>query len=159
MLYRLFKPEDFEALYAVEKICFQPPFRFGRAFMRSIVEVSNGATWIAEEDGRMAGFAVVEWAPEPNIFANLATIEVLPQQRGRGVAGELLRRIESSSRVAGAASLWLHVDVANTDAIRLYEKHGFAFQGKADHYYAHGRSALVYRKLLEDEGPGEPRSN
>jgi [ribosomal protein S18]-alanine N-acetyltransferase len=158
MLYRLFKPEDFEALYAVEKICFQPPLRFGRAFMRRIVEASNGAAWIGEDDGRMAGFAVVEWALDTEVFAYLQTIEVLPEQRGRGVATELLRRIESSSRAAGAASLWLHVDAANTDAIRLYEKHGFAFQGKKDHYYAHNRSALIYRKLLEDEFPGEPRT-
>jgi [ribosomal protein S18]-alanine N-acetyltransferase len=150
MLYRLFKSEDFEALYAVEKICFQPPFRFGRAFMRSIVEASNGATWIAEEAGKMAGFAVVEWELEAHNFANLATIEVLPEDRGRGVAGELLRRIESSSSSAGASSLWLHVDATNTDAIRLYEKHGFALQGKDDHYYARDRSALIYRKRLKD---------
>lgn len=151
MLYRLFKPEDFEALYAVEKICFQPPFRFSRAFMRSIVEASNGATWIAEEAGKMAGFAVGEWELEADNFANLATIEVLPQQRGRGVASELLRRIEASARAAGASSLWLHVDTANANAIRLYEKHGFAFQGKKDHYYARDRGALIYRKLLDEE--------
>jgi [ribosomal protein S18]-alanine N-acetyltransferase len=150
MLYRLFKPEDFEALYAVEKICFQPPFRFGRAFMRSIVEASNGATWIAEEAGKLAGFAVVEWTPERDFFAYLQTIEVLPQQRGRGVASELLRRIEASSSSAGASSLWLHVDATNTYAIRLYEKHGFDLQGKDDHYYARDRGALIYRKRLKD---------
>jgi [ribosomal protein S18]-alanine N-acetyltransferase len=151
MLYRLFKPEDFEGLYAVEKICFQPPFRFGRAFMRRIVEASNGAAWIAEEEGKMAGFAVVEWALDADVFAYLQTIEVLPEYRGRGIASELLQRIESSSGAAGASSLWLHVDVTNTGAIRLYEKHGFAFQGKKDHYYARDRGALIYRKLLEEE--------
>jgi [ribosomal protein S18]-alanine N-acetyltransferase len=152
MLYRLFKPEDFEALYAVEKICFQPPFRFGRSFMRRIVEASNGAAWIAEEEGgKMAGFAVVEWALDADVFAYLQTIEVLPEYRGRGIASELLLRIESSSGAAGTSSLWLHVDAANTGAIRLYEKHGFAFQGKKDHYYARDRSALIYRKLLKEE--------
>jgi ribosomal protein S18 acetylase RimI-like enzyme len=152
MLYRLFKPEDFEALYAVEKICFRPPFRFGRSFMRRIVEASNGAAWIAEEEGKMAGFAVVEWALDADVFAYLQTIEVLPEYRGRGIASELLQRIESASGAAGASSLWLHVDAANTDAIRLYEKHGFAFQGKKDHYYARDRGALIYRKLLKEEG-------
>ena len=29
MKYRPYKPEDFEALYALEEACFQPPFRFG----------------------------------------------------------------------------------------------------------------------------------
>lgn len=154
MIYRPFKPEDFEALYSVEKICFQPPLRFGRAFMRRIVEAANGATWIAEEDGKMAGFAVVEWTLETDFFAYLQTIEVLPQHRKHGVASALLQRIESSSSTAGASTLWLHVDAANDDAIRLYERHGFAFQGKKDHYYARDRGALIYRKLLEGRGAG-----
>lgn len=154
MLFRLFKPEDFEALYAVEKICFQPPLRFGRTFMRRIVEAANGATWIAEEGGKMAGFAVVEWTRETDFFAYLQTIEVLPQHRKQGVASALLQRIESSSSTAGASSLWLHVDASNADAIRLYKRHGFAFQGKKDHYYGRDRGALIYRKLLEGEGAG-----
>jgi [ribosomal protein S18]-alanine N-acetyltransferase len=158
MFYRLFRPDDFEALYAIEKVCFQPPFRFDRAFMRRIVEAPNGATWIAEEEGEMAGFAVVEWTLETDAFAYLQTIEVLPGQRGRGVASELLQRSESSARTAGAPSLWLHVDATNTDAIRLYEKHGFIFQARRDHYYPQGRDALIYRKPLEQEDASKPRT-
>ena len=64
MIYRLYRPEDFAALYAIEELCFQPPFRFGRGFMRSLIDDVHSATWIAEADGQLAGFAVVDWRRE-----------------------------------------------------------------------------------------------
>src|SRR5271157_2424348 len=71
--------------------------------MRLLVSLSNGATWIAEEDGQMAGFAIVEWNQEPDgVFAYIQTIEVAAEQHGCGVGLELLLRIEGSARHAGA---------------------------------------------------------
>jgi ribosomal-protein-alanine N-acetyltransferase len=149
MLYRLFKPEDFDALYAIEEICFQPPFRFGRRYMRRLIDAPNSATWIAE-DGRMAGFAIAEWTQEwASVSAYLQTIEVGPEHRSRGVGSELLCRAESSMHAAGASTFWLHVDASNARAIRFYETRGYALCGTEDDYYAPGRGALIYRKALE----------
>jgi ribosomal-protein-alanine N-acetyltransferase len=148
MHYRFYKPEDFAALYAIEEVCFEPPFRFGRRYMQQLVNAKSSATWIAEEAGAMAGFAIVEWSDAEN-QAYIPTIEVLPGRRGRGVGGELLRRVAGSAREAGALALWLHVDETNADAIRLYEAHGFVSVGKEEHFYAPGRGALLYRKPLE----------
>ena len=95
MLYRFYSAEDFAQLYAIEEACFQPPFRFGRGYMRQLVNRSNAVTWIAEEDGRMAGFAIVEWMRERGgLTAYIQTLEVAPEFRGRGIGGELLRRME-----------------------------------------------------------------
>ncbi len=151
MLYRLYNAEDFAALYAIEEVCFQPPFRFGRRYMRQLVNSSDAATWVAEKNGRMAGFAIVEWTCAVNdTVAYIQTIEVAPEQRGRGVGGELLRRIEGSAKAAGARTIWLHVDAENGDALRLYEAHGYQCVGKAENYYARGRAALLYSKVLFD---------
>jgi len=154
MLYRPVKPEDFDALYAIEEICFQPPFRFGRRYMRRLIDAPSSATWIAEEDGRMAGFAIVEWKQEmAGAGAYLQTIEVRPEQRSRGIGSELLRRAEASVREAGASTLWLHVDAANSGGIRLYKAHGYVLYGREEHYYAPGRGALIYWKSLEAMPP------
>src|SRR5208337_260302 len=108
MLYRPYQPEDFAALYAIEKACFQPPLRFGRRYMRQIVDNPNAATWIAEKDGHMAGFAIVEWLQENSAtIAYIQTIEVAAAQRCKGIGGELLRRVEASARGAGANAIWL----------------------------------------------------
>jgi len=48
MNYRLYQPVDFAALYAVEELSFDAPFRFSRALMRKLIANPNSATWIAE---------------------------------------------------------------------------------------------------------------
>ncbi len=164
MLYRLFKPEDFDPLYALEELCFEPPSRFGRRYMRLLVSRANAATWIAEEDGRLWGFAIVEWAEgrrgapsdrssslgcRRGVTAYIQTIEVAPEARGRGVGGALLGNIEGSARAAVAGLIWLHVEAANAAAIRLYEARGYACDGRQENYYPHGRAALIYVKRLD----------
>jgi ribosomal protein S18 acetylase RimI-like enzyme len=152
VIYRLYTAEDFAPLYTIEELCFQPPFRFGRGYMRQLVYRSNAATWIAEENGQMAGFAIVEWSREPDeIMAYIQTLEVAPEQRGRGVGGELLRRIEGSARAAGAQAMRLHVDAENEDAIRLYQAHGYLCERREENYYARGRAGLMYSKALGAE--------
>jgi ribosomal protein S18 acetylase RimI-like enzyme len=149
MLYRLYQPDDFTKLYAVEQICFQPPYRFSRAYMRQIVASADAATWTAEEDGVIAGFAVVEWAVESSeTTAYIQTIEVLPEVRRTGIAGELMRRLEESAIKAGARLIWLHVDAENSAAQRLYETHGYTRQGREENYYPSGRAALIYSKPI-----------
>jgi ribosomal protein S18 acetylase RimI-like enzyme len=149
MLYRLYKPVDFNDLYRVEEACFEPPFRFSRSYMRQIVASTEAATWMAEENGTIAGFAIVEWAIDSaNPSAYIQTIEVLLKFRRMGVAGELLRRLEGSAIESGARLIWLHVDVENTAGIHLYEAQGFMRQGREENFYPRGRDALIYAKPL-----------
>jgi ribosomal-protein-alanine N-acetyltransferase len=164
--YRPYKAEDFEALYALEEACFQPPFRFGRRYMREVVGRKDAATWIAEDDGKIAGFGIVHWeniraragrpTPQPagkpavhgEVMAYLETLEVRLDLRGRGAGGELLRQCEESARVAGAVAMELHVDTENGAGIGLYRAHGFERQGRVEGYYPEGRAAEVYVKRL-----------
>jgi ribosomal-protein-alanine N-acetyltransferase len=152
VLYRLYTPQDFPQLYAIEEICFQPPFRFGRRYMQRLVNSPNGATWIAEVAGRMAGFAIVEWMRGTDgAVAYIQTIEVAPEWRKQGVGAELLRRIEGSARSADAEAIWLHVDAENADAIRVYRAGGYVQEGMEEDYYAPGRAAAIYAKPLRIE--------
>jgi ribosomal-protein-alanine N-acetyltransferase len=151
MDYRLYKPDDFDALYAIEEECFQPPLRFGRRYMHWLVNAQNSAAWIAEGPSGMAGFGVVEWTPSIHgLSAYIQTIEVLAAYRRHGIGRELLSRIEGSACAAGAATLWLHVDATNATAIHLYESNEFVEVGQEKNYYASGRDALIYRKNVQD---------
>jgi ribosomal protein S18 acetylase RimI-like enzyme len=150
MHYRLYQPGDFAPLYAIEEACFQPPLRFPRLYMRSLVESSSAATWIAEQDGRMTGFAIVEWSREcDETVAYIQTLEISPEARQRGIGTELLRRLESSARSAGADLIWLHVDAENVTAIHLYESHGYGYESREENYYPNRRPALIYAKQME----------
>jgi [ribosomal protein S18]-alanine N-acetyltransferase len=149
MHYRLFESDDFDDLYAIEEVCFQPPQRFSRRYMRHLVQQHRTATWVAEESFCLSGFAIVEWSTQgAGIIAYIATIEVLPEMRCHGIGSELLRRIEGSAHAEGAIEIWLHVDAENASAIRLYESFGYRNAGRAEHYYARGRAAKIYIKQL-----------
>ncbi len=151
MTYRLYLPQDFEELYAIEEQCFEPLFRFDRRYMRQLVSRQDAVTWIAEEDGRLAGFAVAEWQNRTGQkLAYIVTLEVLAGHRGQGVGGQLLRRLESSARAAGAAAIWLHVDTENAGAMRLYEANGYCSAGREEHFYPLGRAALIYMKACAE---------
>jgi ribosomal protein S18 acetylase RimI-like enzyme len=97
----------------------------------------------------MVGFAIVEWGNEAGEeIAYLQTIEVTPEARGCGVGAELLRLCEGSAQAAGAQRIWLHVDAENEGAILLYQRHGYAFDGRHENYYPRGRAALIGAKVL-----------
>jgi ribosomal-protein-alanine N-acetyltransferase len=166
VIYRLYIPADFDKLYALEEVCFEPPSRFSRRYMRLLVQRSHAATWIAEEVGQLAGFAIVEWTEESSgvpgdgslslgynsdTTAYIQTVEVSPEVRGRGVGRELLSRIEGAARFAGARLIGLHVDEGNAAAIRLYEAQGYRCEGREEDYYPLGRAALIYLKRLDAE--------
>lgn len=152
MNYRLYQPDDFPQLYALEELCFDPPARFSRRTLRSLVSRASAATWIAEEEIQLTGFAIVVWAQRiSEITAYIQTIEVAPDARCGGIGRELLQRIEASARAAGASLIWLHVEAANAAAIRLYEVRYYHCLGRRENCYPEGRAALIYKKQLATE--------
>jgi len=56
---------------------------------------------------------------------NVYDLIVLPEYRGRGVAGQLLGAIEDKAREIDCCKLTLEVRVDNKKGMRLYKKHGF----------------------------------
>jgi ribosomal-protein-alanine N-acetyltransferase len=176
VLYRPYTPQDFDVLYALEEVCFEPPFRFDRRTMRLLVQRKHAATWIAEDNAHMAGFAIVEWTGRKRVLpgdrslsqgcksgitAYIQTIEVAPEARRRGVGGELLGRIEGSACAAGASLIWLHVEASNARAIRLYEERGYLCEGRQENYYPRDRAALIYLKRLDSglDGDKKPQAS
>jgi ribosomal protein S18 acetylase RimI-like enzyme len=147
--YRPYKPADLAQIHALEELCFPPSLRFSREYIRQLVSRVKAATWVAEEDGKLTGFASAGWKTRRSgTVAYLETIEVSPGSRGKGIGRELLRLIEGSAAEARAASIWLHVDTENLDAIRLYESQGYHHEGNMQEFYADGHPAFVFNKQL-----------
>lgn len=149
VLYRRYASGDFASLYAIEQVCFHPPHRFSRGYMRQLIGQADSATWIAENDGRMCGFGLVEWTRKrEGTLAYVQTLEVLPESRAQGLGAELLRLLEHSARDAEAETISLHVSVENAVAIRLYERHGYCMSRREENYYGRDKPAHVYVKRL-----------
>jgi ribosomal protein S18 acetylase RimI-like enzyme len=71
------------------------------------------------------GWLADTWATGGDLVGEIESLAVLPEYRGRGVGSSLLRQLQDELRAQGAADLVLGVLPGNTDAVRLYERHGY----------------------------------
>jgi ribosomal protein S18 acetylase RimI-like enzyme len=76
---------------------------------------------VALVDGEPVGRLVVD---RDGAEVHVVDITVSPEQRGRGIASELLGRVVGEAH-AGGRPVLLHVDRGNVVARRLYERLGF----------------------------------
>ncbi|MFN3481996.1 GNAT family N-acetyltransferase [Rhabdaerophilum calidifontis] len=101
----------------------------------------------------LAGFAISRPAADE---AELLTIALDPEIRGRGLARDLLARHLARVRRAGVERLFLEVAADNAPALRLYRGAGFVEIGRRRGYYAGPggrRDALTFRRDLGDLDP------
>lgn len=75
--------------------------------------------------------------------SELLRIACLPEQRGRGLAAQLMQRYLAEVRVS---QYFLEVSHVNAAAIRLYEGFGFRQVGQRKDYYAAGEHALLMQR-------------
>ena len=99
---------------------------------------------VARAGLRVAGYSITSMVRHG---AEIASIAVLPQFRGRGVARRLLARSIRDVRSRGAAALWLMVRRDNYPAIELYKRFGFVRTATVAGYYEDG--ATGWRMRLE----------
>lgn len=123
--------------------------RFSRALMRKLAHDANCRVWLGILDAVRVGFAIagLRGEEDPNA-AYIWTIEVLPAFRRRGVARQLLARIEESAREAGCTGIELHVSERNADALALYAAAGYMQFGVEAGFYGRDEDGLRYRKGL-----------
>ena len=150
MQLREYIKSDLEAIFALDEVCFEAPFRFSARAMKQFAEARNALTVIAEnEAGEIAGFCIahVEQAGK-GLRAYVVTLDVAPKHRRHGLARQMLERIEQQGIEAGCDAMELHVSVDNEGAIAFYEREGYERSHMVKSFYGLGRHAYVYQKAL-----------
>jgi [ribosomal protein S18]-alanine N-acetyltransferase len=100
----------------------------------------------AAGDGRApSGYACFRLAAGE---AELLRVAVAPEERGRGIARQLLAAGFERLRAASVTSCFLEVRPANASALALYHALAFEPRGRRRAYYRDGSDALVLRKDL-----------
>ncbi len=79
---------------------------------------------------------------------DIMTIAVAPEYRRKGIAKELISRMESWAKARGAIAMMLEVDVTNSDAIALYTSLGYETLNIRKNYYGYGKDAQIMRRGL-----------
>ena len=77
--------------------------------------------------------------------ADVLTLGVVPNQRGKGVARQLIALITDWAKQQGSTAMMLEVKVDNTEAIGLYESLGYSKLNVRKDYFGAGLDALVMR--------------
>ena len=101
--------------------------------------VELGSAMVAQEDGRVVGFAVLDRA-RGEVYAAF----VDPAHQGRGIALDLLRRLEALAQAHRLERLFLS---AALNAVGFYERAGFV--RVRDEVVAHRSGIGIYSVFME----------
>ncbi len=138
--------EELPEVQNIENSCFQEE-RYSTEVLAAMLEEEGFETFLAEEDGEIMGSATVNYRDDL-IAAQLVSIAVLPQHRGRGVAKALLSEAEARVVRRGADIMVLQAGVTNIAALTLYLCYGYVLRGVIGDYYGPGRDAYFMDKML-----------
>jgi diamine N-acetyltransferase len=117
------------------------------ALLTDQITTPDAQSFIAEEGGKIVGYIWVRMRRPPPIhlmvprqFAEIDTLVVAETHRGAGVGRALVTRAQGWAIEQGADEIRLVVYEFNQDAIRFYERLGFATSRRT-----------MSRRLVEDE--------
>ena len=152
---RSYHPSDFEALLAIDQVCFPKSIAYGRREMRHYLHAANAHCIVAEKDGAIAGFIVTDRSDE---FAHVITLDVLAQYRRQSIGSRLLAAAERAAASQGASLMYLETATTNKAAIALWRKHGYRETATIGNYYGRGQDAFEMQKLLGTKGAAEAQT-
>jgi ribosomal-protein-alanine N-acetyltransferase len=128
---------DLPAVISVERRSFPTPW----SLAMFVLELSkpSGICLAATADEEILGYLVCSRYDQ---VWHLMNIAVVPEARGHGVAGKLMRRLFDEA--GGVLPFTLEVRVTNHGAIGMYEHLGFRSAGVRPRYYHdNGEDALI----------------
>jgi [ribosomal protein S18]-alanine N-acetyltransferase len=153
---RAFQKSDFETLWQMDQICFEPQLAYSRPELAVYMRRPGAFTLVAESNheemtnsavarSRIVGFIVAEARRR---MGHIITIDVLPEMRRGGVGSSLLQAAEHRLGAAGASTVELETAVDNAAAIQFYKRKDYFVEKTVRGYYSNHLDALVMRKQL-----------
>jgi [ribosomal protein S18]-alanine N-acetyltransferase len=156
LILRPYQPSDFDALLAMDQVCFPKTIAYGRREMKSYLQSEGSHCMVAEITGTefpgpeisrtIAGFILTESDAE---FAHVITLDVLESYRRQSVGSLLLEAAEREAVFRGITSMYLETATTNKAAIALWKKHGYVETATIENYYGRGQNAFEMQKQLE----------
>ena len=153
---RPYRSDDFQAIYALDGMCFGPRFRFSKATMRNVTGDRQALLRVACDVAPTGGEVIVGFcaATVENRgvlrVGYITTLGVAPASQGRGIGRALLAAAERDLAGKGLREVQLHVFAGNRAAIGLYEATGYVLLHREANFYGVGDDALAYGKTLPE---------
>jgi ribosomal protein S18 acetylase RimI-like enzyme len=148
---RDFRPQDFETLWQIDQLCYEPLIAYSRRDLRAFLNARGAECVVAEKHGEIIGFCITA---QQEIQAYIVTIDVLNAYRRHGVGTALLQEVERRAAANGAQTMALDTGTNNSPAIAFWEKHGYRKIGVREGYYPNGTDAFAMIKSLAKKAAG-----
>lgn len=140
-------PTDFNILLEIDEASFPGGVAYNAAELSYFMDRDGAETLVAEEDGQIVAFVIVEIQPGRR-RATVVTLDVRATHRRSGYGTQLLTRAEEILVNYGVEVYDLQVDVTNRGAIDFYKRQGFKMVRTLKNYYANGNDAFLMLKEL-----------
>jgi len=127
----------FNAVANIHKLCF-PHKPWGADDFRDLK--NSGCEIVASENGFIVWRTVCD-------EAEVITIGVHPDARGKGIAIAMMGIMENEIKKVGATKIFLEVSAENVPAINLYKKCGFIQNGRRPKYYDGVDAILMVKEI------------
>lgn len=138
---------DAPLLAGLERACFPEADRFPLRTWRRLLGRPSCVIRVLREGDHLAA-ALCGLFRRGSAVARIYSIAVHPEQRGRGLARQLIDGFARTARRRGCSVLSLEVRHANAPARALYERLGFVACGTLPRYYQDGSPGLRYRRAV-----------
>lgn len=158
---REYRPADFNALWELDQLCFEPKIAYPKAELRHFLRYPGAFTLVAttaaaekplvkrsktvEDKTKVVGFILTHVHP---FHGHIITIDVHRDQRRTGLGSQLLAAAEERLHSLGKKAILLEVAVDNLAALNFYKGHGFSVIKTISGYYANGVDAFAMAKSL-----------
>jgi ribosomal-protein-alanine N-acetyltransferase len=145
------KTADLDPVLAIEHASFgrdsydRNLFAEFAARSRQLTRRCGGLFLVANKGSKVLGYSITCIRGNG---AELVSIAVHPQHRGRGPAAALMDSTLRRLSRRGVARFVLMVKVTNHRALAFYEKYGFRKIRRVPRYYEDGADAFLFVKLL-----------
>lgn len=147
MAMREMKADDIDGVLEIERVSFVAPWT--RGMFEETLLSPVGASFVAEEGGRIVGYLIFYYAAREIHVMNIA---IRRDRRGLGIASWMMSRIMDLGRRNSMETCFLEVRESNMPARGLYEKLGFRQIGRRKGYYREtGEDAIVMELTLRDD--------
>ena len=137
---------DLDGLVELERRCFATDLISRRSF-RHLVTRANASILVADEDGELAGYALVLFS-RGTALARLYSIAVDGAFRGRGVGRGLLAAAEAEALARGCVSMRAEVRFDNVASLALFESNGYRRLEALEDYYEDHMGAFRFERTL-----------
>ncbi|MDZ4768740.1 MAG: GNAT family N-acetyltransferase [Chloroflexota bacterium] len=122
---RLIRPDEIDAITAIDHQAFASPWQMERADLRQ-AEKASSIGLVALVEGQIVGYALCTVFVEG---AHLARLGVFPAMQRRGIAGALLADALWRFQRRSIYTMTVNTQASNARSLRLYARFGFARNG------------------------------